>query len=59
MTTIEPSMIANVTYKVQNVEERCTEQLYTMVVMLNMEGKKIFKNTDQNTKLKLDSGASV
>ena len=27
--------------------------------MMKMEGKKIFQNTDQNVKLKLDSGASV
>ena len=27
--------------------------------MMKMEGKKIFQNTDQNVKVKLDSGASV
>ena len=30
-----------------------------MVNMMKMEGKKIFQNTDQKVRVKLDSGASV
>ena len=30
-----------------------------MVYMMKMEGKKIFQNTDQRVKVKLDGGASV
>ena len=45
--------------EIHGIEERCKEQAYTMVNMMKMEGKKIFQNTDQNVKVKLDSGASV
>ena len=40
-------------------EEKCKIQAYTRVTILQMTGKKIFQNTDQNVKVKLDSGASI
>ena len=38
------------------IEERCYEQAYTMVNMMMIGGKRIFQNTDQKTKGKLDGG---
>ena len=40
-------------------EEKCKIQAYTRVTILQMTGKKIFQSTDQNVKVKLDSGASI
>ena len=45
--------------EIHGIEERCKEQAYTKVNMMKMEGKKIFQNTDQNVKVKLESGTSV
>ena len=45
--------------QIHGVEERYKEQAHTMINMMKMEGKRIFQNTDQKLKVKLDGGASV
>ena len=57
--TTSPPTTREQAQEIHGIEERCKEQAYTMVNMMKMEGKKIFQNTDQKVKVKLDSGASV
>ena len=57
--TTDPHITREQTQEMHGIEERCKEQTYTMVNMMKMEGKKIFQNTDQKVKVKLDGGASV
>ena len=57
--TTDPSPTREQAQEIPGIEERCKEQADTMVNMMKMEGKKIFWNTDQKVKVKLDSGASV
>ena len=57
--TTDPPTTGEQTQEIHGTDERCKEQAYTMVNMMKMEGKKIFQNTDQKVKVKLDSGASV
>ena len=57
--TIDPPINRKQTQEIHGSEERCKEQAYTMVNMMKMEGKKIFQNTDQKVKVKLDGEASV
>ena len=57
--TTDPPTPREQTQEIHGTEERCKEQAYTMVNMMKMEGKKIFQNTDQKVKVKLDSWASV
>ena len=57
--TTDPPIAREQTQDIHGIEKRCKEQVYTMVNMMKMEGKKIFQNTDQKVKVKLDGGASV
>ena len=57
--TTSPSTTREQAQEIYGIEERCKDQAYTMVNMMKMVGKKIFQNTDQKVKVKLDSGASV
>ena len=57
--TTSPPTTREQAQEIHGIEERGKEQAYTMVNMMKMEGKKIFQNTDQKVKVKLDSGASL
>ena len=57
--TTDPTITSEQTQEIHGTEERSKEQAYTMVNMMKMEGKKIFQNTDQKVKVKLDGGTSV
>ena len=58
LTTDRPA-ITEQTQKMHGIKKKCKEQAYTMINMMKMEGKKIFHNTDQKVKVKLDCGATV
>ena len=57
--TADPPTTREQTQEIHGIEERCKEQVYTVVNMMKMEGKKIFQNTGEKMKVKLDCGASV
>ena len=57
--TADPPTSTEQTQEVHGIEERYKEQAYTVVNMMKMEGKKVFHNTDQKFKVKLDGGPNA
>ena len=57
--TTDPPITKEQTQEVHGTEQRCKEHAYTMINMMEMEGKKVFHNTDLQVKEKLDGWASI
>ena len=57
--TMDPPTTTEQIQEAHGIEERCKEQAYTMVNMKKIEGKKVFHNTDQKVKVKLDDEESA
>ena len=56
--TSDPPSTTEQIQEVHGIEERCKESTYTIISMIKMEGKKVFHNTGQKVKVKLDGGTS-